>query len=61
MDERVEHTGRVPRASRSHTFYQAVENAPLGGPQRPIAPPAEKYNDLAPRPSDNAMHGEGWS
>jgi hypothetical protein len=34
MDERIEHTGRVPRASRSHTFFQAAGVAEMGGPER---------------------------
>jgi hypothetical protein len=60
MDERIEHTGRVPRASRSHTFFQAAGVAEMGGPERPIAPPAQDDPSVGTQPySDNALHGEG--
>lgn len=60
-DDRVIHTGRIPRASRAHTFYQAVADAPNPGPKRDIIwPPVQQTPSIGTSVySDNAKHGEG--
>jgi hypothetical protein len=53
------HTGRIPRASRAHTFYQAVADAPNPGPKRnPIWPPKRPASKTEAKPySDDEMRG----